>query len=192
MIQLLKEQSYHNKQGRTPSMGLMTYHVAFFYWFSSLLVMGERLVEWFHILRHVHQVLLFELWVDFFGNLMEHFLFSLLLVWSSHKGEEYLPFQWNLFPTNFALFLRPKELWIFLNFFGLSRLLFCFFFNPIFYVTKLEKKKKKPLKHYAKSCVYVLLASKVICFSFLGWWASLIGPTPPRPKKTYILTLFSK
>ncbi len=133
----------------------------------------------------------------FFGNLMEHFSFSLLLIWSSHKGEEYLPLQWNLFPTNFALFLRPKELWIFLNFFGLSRLLFFFFFNPNFYYKKLKKKKKKkkkknPWKHHAKSCVYVLLASKVICFSFLGWWASLIGPTPPRPKKTYILTLFSK
>jgi hypothetical protein len=74
MIQLLKEQSYHNKQGRTPSMGLMTYHVAFFYWFSSLLVRGERLVEWFHILRHVHQVLLFELCELIFWELNGTFL----------------------------------------------------------------------------------------------------------------------
>jgi hypothetical protein len=34
--------------------------------------------------------------------------------------------------------------------------------------------------------VYLLLASKVICFSILGWWASLIRPTPPQKKKKNI------
>lgn len=112
----------------------------------------------------------------------------MLLVWSSHNGEEYLHLQWNLFPTNFVLFCWPKELWfvwislVCLDYYSVFLFFFMIFFAKFFMSKNWKKRKKKPLKTLCgpKRCVYVLLASKVICFSFLGCWASLIGPTPPK------------
>jgi hypothetical protein len=113
-----------------------------------------------------------------------------LLVWSSRKVEEYLPLQWNLFPTNFVLFYWPKELWFFLDLFGLSRyysffLSFFEFFYQKFYVTKLGKKEKKTLTTLCQELCACFVSFQSDLFSFFGVMGLSDWSNTPKKKHTF-------
>jgi hypothetical protein len=115
------------------------------------------------------------------------------LVWSSHKGKEYLPLQWNLFPTNFVLFCWPKELWFFwislvcLDYYSVFLFFFLKFFAKFFMSQnwKKQKQKKKPLKTLCQDLCVCFVSFQSDFFFFFGVMGLSDWPNTPNKKHTF-------